>query len=122
MPEPAIALPNIVSLSMPAVDPTPTLTMAPIVDLPTARNIVPLNTAMPQVPSDDWNRVPSATVDIVDRAPVIAQANTGVVPPSRFQPLPTRGIPAPTPWWKDPMKLGMAAAGLVLLVLLLKKE
>lgn len=124
MPDPAITLPSFVSLPMPVVDTTPSIQFAPIVDLPYARNVVPLNTTMPQVPTDDWSRVPSATVNIVDRAPIVAPVNTGIVPPSRIQPLPLplRAMPTPTPWWKDPMKLGMAAAGLVLLVLLLKKE
>lgn len=126
MADPAIALPKIVSLAVPVVDSTPSVAMTRIENLPDARTMAPFSTAMPVQPVlQDWSQVPSATVTITDRAPVLKLVNTGIVPPLRLNPLPLRPPPPPsdgTPWWKDPVKLGIAGAALLVLLVLTKKE
>lgn len=126
MADPAITLPKIDSLAVPVVDSAPSVAMTRIEDLPDTRTMAPLPVAMPVQPvSQDWSQVPSATVTITARAPVLKPVNTGIVPPLRLNPLPLRPPSPPsdgTPWWKDPIKLGIAGAALLVLLVLTKKE
>lgn len=105
MPEPIITLVPITQLALPPVDPTPKVDMLPIQDVPVGRPLPQLPTLLPATPKPvSYGPEPSATVQIVDKAPDIP-----------FVPVPR---PVALPWWKDPVKLGLAAAALLLLLAL----
>lgn len=123
MADPVITLPKILSLAPATVSSTPTIERDPILLLPDTRTMSPMSTAMPARPllPGLWQGpVSSATVEVVDTAPPIDYYSGGALPPLPITYLPP--AQAAAPWWKDPMKLGLIAAGVVVLALLLKKE
>ncbi|HZU52932.1 MAG TPA: hypothetical protein VFF77_03495 [Holophagaceae bacterium] len=122
MPDPVITLPSILSLAPAVVDTTPSLQRDPILLLPDARSMAPISAVLPSQPRFGSGYVPSATVEVVDTAPIISSVNSGIVPPSRLSLLPPPFGPSAAPWWKDPMKLGLLAAGLVVVALFMTKE